>query len=78
MEKHCERQHGLVPPGGRGHFIGTAASPTLELPSIASPFKQIRTYPAPMKTVPNADLTNQIDLTHNNEAQPRVFNSGTR
>ena len=53
MEKHCERQHGIVPPGGRGHFIGTSASPTLELTSIPSPFKQIRAYPI-MSTIGNA------------------------
>ena len=78
MEKHCERQHGIVPPGGRGHFMGASVSPTIDLPSITSPFQQVRTYPAPMKTVPKTDLSSSIDPIHNSEAQPRVFHSGTR
>ena len=80
MEKHCERQHGMVSPGGRGHFMNLPDTSTIELPSISSPFQQVRTYPAPtgMKFVPKTGLSNQVIPTNGHDDQPRVFHSGTR
>ena len=80
MEKHCKRQHGMVPPGGRGHCLGSSDTSSIDLPSIASPFQQVRTYPAPtgMKFVPKTDLSNQGISSHGHDDQPRVFHSGTR
>ena len=78
MEKHCERQHAIVPSVGRGQFIGSSVSPTIDIPSIASPFQQVRAYPSPMKSVPKIDLPPHISSSHSNEAQLRVFHSGSK
>ena len=80
MEKHCERQHGLTPPGGRGNYIGSTESHTTEREQIASPFQQVRTYPTHQgrKVTSATEPPYQVLTSAQHQEQPHLVHPATR
>ena len=71
MEKHCERQHRTIPPGGRGNYLSSSEPLASENQQATSPFQQVRTYPVPTG---NKFISTSTDL----QSQPNVLYPASR
>ena len=69
MEKHCERQHATIPPGGRGNYLGSSESLASEWQQLTPPFQQLRAYPVP--------TGNKFSSTEH-QAQPHLLRPASR
>ena len=81
MEKHCERQHGMIPPGGRGHYISSSEAHTTEKQPIVSPFQQVRSYPVTVgqNSIFGTDSSHQVNQSSNDQpTQPNLVYPATR
>ena len=80
MEKHCERQHGLTPAGGRGHYIANLESQVTERQQVTSPFQQVRTYPAHQGRIvcANPDKMSRVRTLGEYQKEQRIVHPETR
>ena len=83
MEKHCERQQRMIPPGGRGQYIdehepqNSQIHSTQFIPSVHStPMANILSYPAGAgDNDTNGNLSSIINVPH---TQPQFLHPASR